>query len=369
MPNLSDLQATQSGVSNYNNALQNKILNGNFDLWQRGTSFTNAANLTYGTDRFVFEKSGAQTVNITRSTDVPTVTQSGFNSAFSWLLTVSSAAAASSSGYTFLSQKIEGFDYQNLHGQAVRLQFWVKASIAGTYTVAFRNGANNRSYVVPYSVNLSNTWEKKTVNVTLDTTGTWNFDNTSGLSVGWAMAAGTSFQGTTGSWQASNIFGASGAVDLSATNGATFQLAQVALYPSQPVLDVPFQRCGRSIQEEIAMCQRYYEKSYDPTVNPGTGSIYSGMTYIHFTTMATGNYFGSARFVTPKRSTPTVTIYTPGTGATGQCENMSNNVAAGASSCNATFLGAAGFGVIQSSGGTISAAAGFAFQFAADAEL
>jgi len=45
----------------YGQAGKNKIINSDFDVWQRGTSFTNPANLTYTADRIgiYFDGSGA----------------------------------------------------------------------------------------------------------------------------------------------------------------------------------------------------------------------------------------------------------------------------------------------------------------------
>jgi hypothetical protein len=56
----------------------------------------------------------------------------------------------------------------------------------------------------------------------------------------------------------------------------------------------------RPIQQELALCQRYYEKSYAVGVSPGTSSA-GGMTYFWAGTQSDGNVGGTVFFRVPKR--------------------------------------------------------------------
>ncbi len=78
-------------------AQKNLIINGDFDIWQRGTSFAAAANATFTADRWKYIKTGTMVHTISRSTDVPTVAESGHLSNYSLLAdctTVDSSADA-----------------------------------------------------------------------------------------------------------------------------------------------------------------------------------------------------------------------------------------------------------------------------------
>lgn len=244
------------------NSYNNMIIGGNFDFWQRGTSFTAVANNAYTADRWQYTKVGAMVGDITRSTDVPTVAQSGFASQFSLLYTITTVDSSIAAGeVSLLNYKIEGSDYALIHGgQSARLQFWVKSSVTGTYGVALRNNAVNRSYVTTIAINAANTWERKTIDFTTDTAGTWLLDNSTGLQISIVLDSGTDFRTSTlNSWQNGNFVAGSTQANFSATNGATFQLAQVMLVPGsyRAATNLTFKRAGRTIGDELRMCQRY----------------------------------------------------------------------------------------------------------------
>jgi hypothetical protein len=250
------------------NSYNNMIIGGNFDFWQRGTSFTAVANNAYTADRWQYTKVGAMVGNITRSTDVPTVAQSGFASQFSLLYTITTVDSSIAAGeVSLLNYKIEGSNYALIHGgQSARLQFWVKSSVTGTYGVALRNNAVNRSYVTTIAINAANTWERKTIDFTTDTAGTWLLDNSTGLQISIVLDSGTDFRTSTlNSWQNGNFVAGSTQANFSATNGATFQLAQVMLVPGSfaSTAELTFKRAGRTIQQELQMCQRYYVQPRD----------------------------------------------------------------------------------------------------------
>lgn len=297
-------------------ALKNVIINGNFDFWQRGTTAgTIGSGSTYsGPDRFGAAQSltagTGMTVSRSTAADVPTFAQSGYQSNYSAIYTNGTAATIGASDYQIIFTRLEGLDYATIHAKKVRLQFWVKTSVAGTYYVSFRNGT--RSYIAPYTITSpqANSWQKINIDLTMDTFAGYAFDNTQGINITWALSAGSgSVNSSVNQWLTSNA--AVGATQAwGATAGATFQIAQVALfagrYDSNTV--TTFSRAGRNIQEELAKCQRYYEKSYDIDVNPGT-STFSGMTQIGTGANTSGLFAATATFAVPKRSTPTIVIY------------------------------------------------------------
>lgn len=256
--------------------LTNLYINGNFDFWQRGTSFPSAANGSFTTDRLNFANSMATGWDITRSTDVPTRAQSGFTSSYSFRVAVSSGATSPTAAQIVrLNPRIEGLDYANLHGKPFRVQFWCKSSVAGQYAFSLQNNNRDRIYTTTYTINSVNTWEKKVIDVVGDTTGTWLFDNNVGLQVEWVLASGSNQANPTPNTWVAGAFGThtsvAGQANLAATNANAFHLAQVSLIPGSfdSTVDIPFQRAGKTIGDELRLCKRYCHV----IGNDGAGSL------------------------------------------------------------------------------------------------
>lgn len=121
---------------------------------------------------------------------------------------------------------------------------------------------------------------------------------------------------------------------------------------------------------ELAMCQRYYEKSYTQAAKPG--SVTTVITQVIFAALPasiiTTYTYGYCRFSATKRAAATVTTY-DADGNTGRSNNDSG-VTYGSSTCLAIGATEIGFGVANNSGGTLSPSFGTAFtHWAASAEL
>jgi hypothetical protein len=66
----------------------------------------------------------------------------------------------------------------------------------------------------------------------------------------------------------------------------------------------------RSFDQELVVCQRYYEKSYDYAVKPGTAVGAGGGTLMGYGTNQAGAYVGSLMsFKVVKRAMPTTSVY------------------------------------------------------------
>lgn len=350
---------------------RNLVINGNFDTWQRQVSFTISNTNAYTADRWRHFVDSAHTSTVTRSTDVPTLAQAGAQSAFSYLVTNGTGAAAIASTVTQLQYRMEGLDYAQLHGRKCRLQFWVKSSITGAYSIGLCNAAGDRRYFLSYSIVAANTWELKTFDLTADTTGTWLFDNQAGLLVLFNISLGSTLQGgTANSWQgtAGGANGLAGTVDWSATTGATFQITQVMLTPGDFTgSTTPFQRCTRTVAEELMICQRYFEKSY--ALGTFAGALtQNGPWQGGLASDNTGILYGGWSFKATKRTTPTLTFYTYTSGTGGQ---LTRSVAGGA----LTDVAATGFSsqscVTFQAGGAVTAGqtAQVLFHWTAESEL
>jgi hypothetical protein len=234
---------------------KNLIINGDFEIAQRGTSFTSVSP-GYTLDRWAYGRSGTMVHDITQDTDTPTVGQAGRYIPKSILIDCTTIdASITPNAYCFTLQKIEGYNFQAIAQKTFTLSFWVKATKTGTYCVAFRNSGLDRSYVAEYTINTTNTWEKKTITVsTSPSTGTWNYTNGVGLEVLFTLASGTAFQTTAGSWQTGSFFGTSNQVNACDNTANNFRLTGVQVEAGSVATE--FEK--RSIQEEVALCQRYY---------------------------------------------------------------------------------------------------------------
>jgi hypothetical protein len=235
---------------------RNKIINGDMRIAQRGTAtITGSGTAQYPVDRWAVYN-GTGTVTFAQSTDAP----AGFTNSI--LATVTATGSYSTSGYTQITHKIEGFNCQDLaygttSAKTIVFSFWVKSSVVGIQNVSFKNSGNNRVYVSKYTVDVANTWEKKTITVVGDTTGTWLVDSGVGLEVTFNLGMGTTYDVTDGSWQAAAAkYSTSDAIDFAANSGATFRVTGVQLEANtQPT---PFEQ--RPYGVELALCQRYYQR-------------------------------------------------------------------------------------------------------------
>lgn len=302
---------------------KNYIINGDMRISQRKTLFTSVANATYTLDRFAYFKSGAMVHSVAQDSDCPTVAQAGYlfqNSLLTTVTTIDNSLAAGE--YSQVQQKIEGYNWANLAQKACTLSFWVKSSQTGTYCVALTNSGNDRSCVMEYTINSANTWEYKAVVFPASpSAGTWNYGTGIGVSVQWCLGAGTQFQTTPGTWQTGNFFATSNQVNANATIVTSWAMTGACL--NEGLAAVPFKTFGDgSITSEANACKRYYEKSYQLVDPPGTLTQNGA---IQFGPGTTTHRDAWVTFSVEKRVAPSMTAYSPDSGATGQFRNRSTN--------------------------------------------
>jgi len=274
----------------------NVIINGDFDIWQRGTSFAAISTNSYHADRFNYGVTGVAVHTITKDTDVPTFAESGHNSTASLKVDCTTIdASIAAADYASIRYRIEGYDYASLKDQIVTLSFWVKATKIGIYCASFRNSIFDRSYVVEYTINTTNTWEKKSITLTLDQTGgTEDYTTGLGLTISWNLSGGPTYQTTPNEWQAGNYTVTANQVNATDSTDNNFWLSQVKLELGS--VATPF--VSRPYAEELALCQRYFER-----IQPGVAYGTYGSGYANLTTEAllVVSYL-------EKRSPPTITF-------------------------------------------------------------
>jgi predicted acyltransferase (DUF342 family) len=254
---------------------QNKIINGGMTIDQRYL-FAGAIPTTgtYMIDRWIFQSSGVGSVYV-NSNDLNSLgfgyPASNITNALNLLVNAADTSLTGNDYYAF-GQRIEGYDTLDLMDQTFTLGFWVLASRSGTYYVSFRNKDATASYVTPYTINAIDTWEYKTITVSggLYSTGyNWEKSNLQGVGVLWLLGLSSTATFTTSStntWLSGNYIGTSSQTNLMQTTSDYFVITNVQLQ----VGSVLPRWESRSYSEELAMCQRYYQKSYAPSVIPGT---------------------------------------------------------------------------------------------------
>ena len=237
---------------------KNLIINGDMRIAQRTLSQTNITSTGYYTldrQQIAFYPQGA-VLTESRSTDSP--------DGFAHSRKIEVTTAGNSATWLLLSYKFEGQDVQSLakgttNAKSATLSFWVKTNAPGKYAVELIDSDNSRQVSFPYYINTANIWQKIEVTFPPDTTGVFTSDNTESLQISWFLSAGTTFTGgsMTGNWRAnSNSNRAAGINQFTNTVGNEFYITGVQLEVGKNATEFEH----RSYGEELALCQRYYQR-------------------------------------------------------------------------------------------------------------
>lgn len=297
---------------------RNRIINGDMVIDQQnaGTSVSVANNVQPGPDMVQSFGAGGAT-GVFSMQQLSATPPSGFSNYTRLTVTTPDTTPGSGIQYAFNSL-IEGLtirDFALGTSAAVTftMSFWVRASVTGTYSIGFTNSVPNRSYVSTYTVNSANTWEKKSITVVGDTTGTWIRDSSGrGIQIFWDLGSGTGHEGTTNSWQGSFIYRAAGSTKFLATNGATLDFTGLQIEIGSVATGFEF----RLPEVELAMCQRYLETTYfGAAIGSASNNYYDSANAVQINTTTMRSQ--SMPFKVLKRVAPTVTLYTT-SGVSGQ---------------------------------------------------
>jgi hypothetical protein len=245
----------QSGSNNQ--TMRNRIINGAMTIDQRnnGAAVAFSSGSALAADRFQGYNQNTGAYTIQQVADAP----AGFK--YSDKITTTTAGSTGTADWTsFVQHKIEGFNIADLGAgtsspQPITLSFWVKSSLTGTMPVTFGNDVD-RTYATTYTINAANTWEQKTITLTLPTSGTWNSTNGRGLLITWGLGSGSTYTTSTlNSWQnLDGLYFTSGAVAVGGTLNATWQITGVQL--EEGTAASPFE--NRLYGTELQLCQRYF---------------------------------------------------------------------------------------------------------------
>jgi hypothetical protein len=223
---------TQSAVNNAfqantNNfaAGKNKIINGDFGIWQRGTSFSNPNG--YTADRWVVLSNN--TLTASQQTFTPGAAPvTGYEGT-----TFLRLNRTTSTTDDYLGHKIEGV--RTYAGQTVTLSFWAKANSTVNLTYPyweqnFGTGGSTTVYALGNSMSLTTSWQRFTWTFTLPSISGKTIGANNSLNIFFYLASAMSTF-TIDFW----------GVQLEAGSNAT-----------------AFQTATGTIPGELAACQRYY---------------------------------------------------------------------------------------------------------------
>jgi len=297
-------QLPQSLVADNVN-FRNIIINGDMSIAQRGTSQSSVTTTGYYTcDRWNWIADYG-TVTLSQDTDVPT----GQGFATSFKADVTTAGTEASGGYVLVRQRIEGQNLQYLKkgtasAESLTASFWIKSTKTGTYICELFDVDNNRQISKSYTVDTTNTWEKKTITFAGDTTGAFGNDNGGSLFLNLYLSAGTDYTSGTlnTSWAASvNVNRVVGQVNAQDNASNNIYFTGVQLEAGTSASDFEFLPYDVNLQR----CQRYfvqYGENIDgaAAANIGIGQWYSASEVVY-------NVYAPVSMRTkPTMTTPTV---------------------------------------------------------------
>lgn len=282
-------------------AAKNGVINGGFDIWQRGTTGTIISAIGYpSADRWnAWTLSAGGSVTLSRqttsdTTNLPFIQYCG---------RFQRVAANTSTSLLLLGQTFETINSIPFAGKTITFSFYARKGAdfsaassnigvelwqTATTDTSLNGMLGVKTNVIGTSAILTTTWQRFSFTGSVASTTT-------------QLAPTFNFTGV----------GTAGTNDYFEVTGVQVEIGAVA---------TPFARAGGSIGGELALCQRYYETNYPTGVNPGSnmstaGSYdFAGITLfcnVPPTGTAGTNRARSAvrAFVVPKRINPSVQFW------------------------------------------------------------
>jgi hypothetical protein len=298
-----DSVAIPSGVGFNGYGYRNIVINGDMSIAQRSTSVASITSTGYYTvDRMNLNIATGGTWTQSQDTDVPS--GQGFATSLKMDCTTANASLSANSQVRITqpveAQNLQYLKYGTSNAQSLTLSFWVKSNKTGTYVVWFYCTDDDRQNAKSYTIDVANTWEKKTLTISGDTTGIIDNNNEVGMEVAFILASGTDYTSGTspnGTWEArtnANRY-AGQTVNLADDTANDWYITGVQLEAGTTASDFEF----LPVDVNLNRCLRYFEKiangSEDSDAIIGSGG------YVYQTNVLGVNYQWY-----PKRATPSI---------------------------------------------------------------
>ena len=305
-------QNTGGAVSPYV-AGKNKIINGDFGIWQRGTSFSGVG---YTADRFdaIWDGSGTRAMSQQTFT-AGTAPVAGYEGTY--FLRYAQTVGGTGASYSVVRQKIE--DVRTFAGQTVTLSFWLKADSNRTIPASAlqqdfgSGGSGGVTTVAASTIAATTSWQRFSFTIAVPSISGKTIGSGSNLQAQIFLPINTTF--TVDIW------------------GVQVEAGPVA---------TPFTTATGTLSGELAACQRYY-------ISNGQVVTWQGNT------TSASSYIQTVTFPVTMRTAPTIAV----------TNYSASNFSASPSSGTATTGGFLG---VNSATATASAAY-YQFTYIASAEL
>jgi hypothetical protein len=218
---------------------KNRIINGDFGVWQRGTSaFT--VDGSYTSDRWSFSQGSTTGAQVTQGVFTAGELSTG-GSTSNYYLNLAGTMSSASLGYIQVQQPIE--DVRTFENTTAIVSFYAKGSASGTINIVLRQlfgtGGSAAVLTTPVSFNITTSWARYSTTVSIPSVSGKTIGAGSSLQVIFVKNMGSSYPtfGTSNYTGTLSLWG----VQLEAGSTAT-----------------AFQTATGTIQGELAACQRYF---------------------------------------------------------------------------------------------------------------
>jgi len=285
---------------------RNLVINGAMMVAQYGTTYT-GANAYTTVDRFAIKHTGLNEDCTTAQVDISSGTTPyslGLRKAYK-VTNGNQSDGAGSADQLNIRYRIEAQDMANSgwnytsSSSFITLSFWVKTSVAQTYYVRLES-YDGTGQNFPFPIALSaNTWTKIIKTIPGNSGIQFDYNVNKGLGIFWELFQGTNQTAssvTDSAWQ--TYSSSTRTKDMTSTfyttNDATFEITGVQLEvgPQATVFE------QRSFGDELALCQRYYQRIVDAAI----GGNYIGIGCNYTSSQA----YTFIRFLQQMRTAPSI---------------------------------------------------------------
>jgi hypothetical protein len=231
------LTAANTNAYLANKGISNAVINGGFDIWQRGTTLTGSG---YIADRWNLALTSNTATTSRQNFTSNELVADGFGAARHYAR-VANTAVTNAGSLTIFRTFLE--DVRTLAGETVTLSFWAKADSTKNIYIDISQETTKDSVRVSTPIgkkSISTQWTRYSYSISLpEITNTIAENNF--LAIRFWLSAGSNFNAITDTLGEQNI---------------TFDIWGVQLEAGTVAND--FRRNANSIQGELAACQRYY---------------------------------------------------------------------------------------------------------------
>jgi len=268
-------------------------------------SAVSAPHNTYTLDRLNVYQSGDAAYSVQQVSDV---VPDGFANSAKIACTTADTNGFGANDYYMLTHNFEynqtrSLEFGTSSAKQVTLSFYVRSNLTGTFSGALESGDGGRHYVFEYTINSANTFERKSITIPGDTSGTWTGTfNARGMKIRLALALGANYDGTAGTWGTDESYGSTNQTNFFSSTSNVFYITGLQLEIGGVATPFEHEDFGTTLRK----CQRYFSKSAIYSVAPADGQDSKSVTTS--IDMASGLLRTTAiTFPVYMRATPTVT--------------------------------------------------------------